>query len=66
MEEGGLAKDEKTNTRPKVVIEVGAYDELPGKVVNVPGKSEYWSCLADEVPAGELEHGGEYDRGYIR
>ena len=32
----------------------------------MPGKSEYWSCLANEVPTGELEHGGEYDKGYIR
>ena len=70
MEEGGLAEDETTNSRPKViisaekvVIEVGAYDELPGKVVNVPGTSGYWSCLADELPAGEPEHGGEYDKG---
>ena len=47
----------------KVVIEVGAYDELPGKVVNVPGTSGYWSCLADELPAGEPKHGGEYDKG---
>ena len=69
MEEGGLAEDEKTNSRPKViisaekvVIEVGAYDELPGKVVNVPGTSGYWSCLADELPAGEPEHGGDYDK----
>ena len=70
MEEGGLAEDEKTNSRPKVIIsaekviiEVGAYDELPGKVINVPGTSGYWSCLADVLPAGEPEHGGEYGKG---
>ena len=69
MEEGGLEEDEKTNSRlkviisaEKVVIEVGAYDELPGKVVNVPGTSGYWSCLADELPAREPEHGGDYDK----
>lgn len=28
-------------------IEVGAYDELTGGVVNLPGKSEYLSCLPD-------------------
>lgn len=38
-------RQEKTNTRPeviitteKVIVEVGAYDELPGEVVNVPGE----------------------------
>ena len=52
MEEGGLAEDEKTNSRPKVIIsaekviiEVGAYDELPGKVINVPGTSGYLSLI---------------------
>ena len=34
----------------KVVIEVGAYDELSSKVVNVPGESKYWSCLAALLP----------------
>ena len=47
----------------KVVIEVGAYDELSSKVVNVPGESKYWSCLADVVPQGELENQGECDKG---
>lgn len=42
----------------KVIIEVGAYDELPSEVVNLPDESEYRCCLADMVPAGELEHGG--------
>ena len=47
----------------KVVIEVGAYDELSSMVVNVPGESKYWSCLADVVPQGELENRGECDKG---
>lgn len=47
----------------KVVIEVGAYDELSSKVVKVPGESKYWSCLADVVPQGELENRGECDKG---
>ena len=36
----------------KVIIEVGAYDELPTEVVNVPDESEYRCCLADTVPDG--------------
>ena len=40
----------------KVVIEVGAYDELSSKVVNVPGESKYWSCLAALLPYRELEN----------
>ena len=47
----------------KVVIEVGAYDELSSMVVNVPGESKYWSCIADVVPQGELENRGECDKG---
>lgn len=47
----------------KVVIEVGASDELSSKVVNVPGESKYWFCLADVVPHGELENRGECDKG---
>ena len=48
---------------PKVIIEVGAYDELPTEVVNLPDESEYRCCLADMVPDGELEHGGVCDKG---
>ena len=44
-------------------IEVGAYDELPGEVVHLPGKSEYLSYLPDIVPGGELGHGAECDKG---
>ena len=29
----------------------------------MPCNSEYWSCLTDMVPSGELEHGGECDLG---
>ena len=47
----------------KVIIEVGAYDELPTEVVNLPDESEYRCCLADMVPDGELEHGGVCDKG---
>ena len=63
-------RQEKTNTRPeviitteKVIVEVGAYDELPGEVVNVPGESEYLFSLPDMVPGGEHERGGECDKG---
>ena len=63
-------RQEKTNTRSeviittkKVIIEVGAYDELPGEVVNVPGESEYLFSLPDMVPGGEHEHSGECDKG---
>ena len=47
----------------KGVIEVGAYEELPDEVVNLPGKSECLSCLPDMVPGGELEHSAECDKG---
>ena len=63
-------RQETTDMRPKVIIraskvilEVGAYDELPSEVVNLPDESEYRCCLADMVPAGELEHGGVCDKG---
>ena len=66
-------RHETTNMRPqviirasKVIIEVGAYDELPSEVVNLPDESEYRCCLADMVPAGELEHGGVCDKGVNR
>ena len=52
-----------TISAEKVVIEVGAYDELSSKVVNVPGESKYCSCLAGVVPHGELENRGECDKG---
>ena len=41
----------------KVIIEVGAFDELPSKVVDLPDKSEYRCCLADMI------HGGVCDKG---
>ena len=47
----------------KVIIEVGAYDELPSEVVNLPDESEYRCCLADMFLAGELKHGGVCDKG---
>ena len=63
-------RQETTNMTPKVIIraskviiEVGAYDELPTEVVNVPDESEYRCCLADTVPDGELEHSGVCDKG---
>jgi len=63
-------REEKTNTRSgviirteEVIIEVGAYDELPGEVVNVPGESEYLFSFPDMVPGGEHEHGGECHKG---
>ena len=50
----------------KVIIEVGAYDELPTEVANLPDESEYRCCLADTVPDGELEHSGVCDKGVNR
>ena len=47
----------------KVISEVGAHDELPTEVVNLPDESEYRCCLADMVPDGELKHGGVCDKG---
>ena len=47
----------------KVIIEVGAYDELPSAVVNLPDGSECRCCLADMFPAGELKHSGVCDKG---
>ena len=47
----------------KVIIEVGAYDELPSEVVHLPDESEYGCCLADMAPAGELENGGVCVKG---
>lgn len=40
---------------------MGANDEIPSKVVNVPGKHEYQLYLADMVPVEETEHCGERD-----
>ena len=63
-------RQETTNMRPKVIIraskviiEVGAYDELPSDVFNLPDESEYRCCLADMVPAGWLKRGGVCDKG---
>ena len=42
--------------------QMGANDEIPSEVVNVPGKSEYRLYLADMVPVGELEQCGERDQ----
>ena len=63
-------RPETTNMTPKVIIraskviiEVGAYDELPTEVANLPDESEYRCCLADTVPDGELEHSGVCDKG---
>lgn len=39
--------DTVISTTEEEVTRVGANDELPGEVVNIPGESEYWSCLAD-------------------
>lgn len=57
-------RQQMTNMRPKVItreskviIEVGAFDELPSKVVDLPDKSEYRCCLADMI------HGGVCDKG---
>ena len=47
----------------KVIIEVGAHDELPSAVVNLPDESEYRCCLADMFPARELKHGRVCDKG---
>ena len=47
----------------KVIIEVGAYDELPSAVVNLPDESEYRCCLADMFPARDLKHGRVCDKG---
>ena len=58
-----MVRPKVTISAEKVVIEVGAYDELSSKVVNVPGESKYWSCLAGVVPHGELENRGECDKG---
>ena len=63
-------RQQTTNMRPKVIIraskviiEVGAYDELPSEFVNLPDESEYQCCLADMAPAGDLKHGGVCDKG---
>ena len=63
-------RQETTNMTPKVIIraskviiEVGAYDELPTEVVNLPDESEYRCCLPDTVPDGELEHSGVCHKG---
>ena len=32
------------------------------EVVNMPGKSDYWSCLADTVLVREFKHGGECEQ----
>ena len=46
---------------------MGANDEIPSEVVNVPGKSEYQLYLADIVPVGELEHWWTWSESrYIR
>ena len=37
------------------VIKIGANDELPDKVANVPCNSKYQSFVTDMVPVGELE-----------
>lgn len=39
--------DTVISTTEEEVTRVGANDELPGEVVNIPGESEYRSCLAD-------------------
>lgn len=39
--------DTVISTIEEEVTRVGANDELPGEVVNIPGKSEYQSFLAD-------------------
>ena len=35
------------STTEEEVTRVGANDELPSEVVNIPGESEYQSCLVD-------------------
>jgi len=39
--------DTVISTTEDEVTRVGANDELPGEVVNIPGESEYRSCLVD-------------------
>ena len=36
--------------------------KLPSEVVNMPVKSDYWSCLADTVLLTEFKHGGECEQ----
>ena len=46
----------------KYVVDVEANDKLPSDVVNMPVKSDYWSCLADTVLLREFKHGGESEQ----
>ena len=46
----------------KKVVDIKANDKLPSEVVNMPGKSDYWSCLADTVLVREFKHSGECEQ----
>ena len=45
----------------KKIVDVGANDDLPSEVVNMPGKHAYWSCFVDMVQVREFVHHGECD-----
>ena len=46
----------------KKVLDIKANDKLPSEVVNMPGKSDHWSCLADMVLVREFKHSGECEQ----
>ena len=46
----------------KKVVDIKANDKLPSEVVNIPGKSDYWSCLADTVLVREFKDSGECEQ----
>ena len=46
-EQESVEPDTVISTTEEEVTRVGANDELSGEVVNIPGESEYLSCLAD-------------------
>ena len=46
----------------KKVVDIKANDKLPSEVVNMPGKSDHWSCLADTVLVREFKDSGECEQ----
>ena len=46
----------------KKVLDIKANDKLPSEVVNMPGKSDHWSCLAGMVLVREFKHSGECEQ----
>ena len=46
----------------KNVVDNKANDKLPSEVLNMPGKSDHWSCLTDTVLVREFKHSGECEQ----